>query len=634
MKKLFTFASVLLLWSCGEIEEGSLSSPDGNYQFDFSAVAESLPTYSVMWQGEQIVGRSAMGFVLQEGDTIPKGYTIKKILRGKKDEVWEPLYGEQDSYRDNYNEMLLVLANDANDGLNIRVRAYNEGVAFRYEFPEEATINIASELSQFAITDEATVWVSNRAQSYINKVKLADLKDAEYERPLLAQLPSSHFVALGEAALIDFARMKFKRGEHGGLAAALSENVNDLPTVVLVDENKNSPWRYIMAGESASEVVQNNGLILNLNEPCALEGEDLSWIKPGKVLREMSLCTVGAKITIDFAKRNNFQYILFDGGWYGYPHTDESDALTVTPYEVRSAGPLDIEEVVKYGKESGVDVILYADKREIIKKDKAMFDLYSSWGITGFKYGFVNVGSQYWTAWLHNSVKEAAARKIQVNIHDEYRPTGLTRTYPYMLTVEGIRGDEESVKNESVLKTLFTRMIAGAGDQTICYLSDRVEDKMGSRASQMAKSIIIYSPWHHIYWYDRPENVPTVGGVASDAVDSIKENEETEFFAKLPTVWNESKIIDGYPGEFGLVARRSGDSWYVGGLVGDSGKVIDVDFSFLSDGASYEATIYSDNINKSGAPEVVIKRESLKKGDILPMSLKANNGFAIILDKK
>ena len=261
-----------------------------------------------------------------------------------------------------------------------------------------------------------------------------------------------------------------------------------------------------------------------------------------------------------------------------------------------------------------------------------MFALYSSWGVTGFKYGFVNVGSQYWTAWLHESVKKAAAHKLQVNIHDEYRPTGLERTYPYLISAEGIRGDEASTTNSDVLKTLFTRMIAGAGDQTNCYFNKRVENITGSRASQMAKTILLYSPWQHLYWYDRPAGSPGAGETKNNPPKAIREDEETRFFALVPTVWDDTKVLEGYPGEYARIVRRSGTSWYMGALTGDNkGHKFDVTFDFLDADKKYEATIYSDNI-VNGKKEVKIEKISVDAKSKLAMTVQKKNGFAMIIN--
>jgi alpha-glucosidase len=347
-----------------------------------------------------------------------------------------------------------------------------------------------------------------------------------------------------------------------------------------------------MLGRSPGELLEQNYLLLNLNEPCAIE--DTSWIKPGKVIREVTLTTAGGKACVDFAVEHNLQYVEFDAGWYGHEYSDESDATTVSVDPKRSKGPLDLHCIIDYAKQRGIGIILYVNRRALERQLDEILPLYEKWGVKGVKYGFVRVGSQRWTAWLHEAVRKAARHHLMVDIHDEYRPTGYSRTYPNLMTQEGIAGDETKPSNSLTLTILFTRMLAGAADNTICYYDRRVDDN-ASHAYQLAKSVCFYSPWQFLYWYDRPGNSPRRAGGAGGGRNVIGDEPELEFFDHVPTVWDDTKVIHGQIGEYAVIARRWQQSWFIGCMNGNQPHTFDVPLDFLDKGHQYTAHIYSDD---------------------------------------
>ncbi len=300
-------------------------------------------------------------------------------------------------------------------------------------------------------------------------------------------------------------------------------------------------------------------MILNLNDPCAIA--DTSWIKPGKVIREVTLTTVGGKACVDFAARHHLQYVEFDAGWYGHEYSDTADARQVNVDPKRSPGPLDLQEVIRYANERGIGIILYVNRRALERQLDEILPLYRQWGVRGVKYGFVQVGSQQWTRWLHEAVRKAAEHQLMVDIHDEYRPTGYSRTYPNLMTQEGIAGDETSPANELTLTILFTRMLAGAADNTICYYDQRV-DRNASHAYQLAKAVCLFSPWQFLYWYDRPPPAPPDKGGAGNADSVIGDEPELEFFDHVPTAWDDTRVLHGQIGQYAVIARRRGAEWY------------------------------------------------------------------------
>lgn len=612
-------------WDRGNVR---LTSPDTNYTFILDA-GKSL-SYQMQWKGQTLIEPSALGFVLHDGSVFPGTVEDFHVEELSRNEEWQPVYGERSLYTDQYNEVLVEFSSQTLEGqLALRVRAYNEGVAFRYEFHSEKELHVKEELTEFTYPEDAMVWASKAAQSEIIKLRLSKLSFIA-ERPLLAELSDSIYIAIGEAGLVDFARMKFvkHRSKPNTLLARLEKGVDQKKPVLVPPGAYNTPWRFIMAGETPSHILQNNYLLLNLNEENRIAST--SFIRPGKVIREVTLTTQGGIACVDFAVKHKLQFVEFDAGWYGSEYDDASDASTITVDPKRSPGPLDLHHVIEYAKDRGVGIILYVNRRALEKQLGELLPLYKSWGVAGLKYGFVRVGPQKWTAWLHEAVRKAAEHGLMVDIHDEYRPTGYSRTFPNLMTQEGIRGDEESPTNAIVINTIFTRMIAGAGDHTNCYFADRVDQKMGSHASQMAKAICIYSPWQFLYWYDRPQGSPGKKGGAGGAEGTIPEIEDLRFYDELPTVWDNTKVIEGYPGKYVTIARKKGKKWYLGALAGTESYELSLKLDFLDEDTKYKATIFYDDSSLNSNTNLAIREIELTRQSLLEEKILKQNGLAII----
>lgn len=635
LKYVWILVLPLFIHSCNKEQKSiQLTSPDANYAFKLD-VEEGL-SYSVSWKNEILIDKSSLGFELVDGSSLPGEVKIEEITRSSTNEKWHPVYGEKNTYTDNYNEVRIHMKSSATHAENfgIRIRAYNQGVAFCYEFNQDKNLQVTSELTEFTFPGDPLIWASSRAQSPIEKTKLSALSFVA-ERPLLAEFSDSIFVALGEARLVDFARMKFEKDNMAPnrLIASLEtgrsgSDKNKVKYPVIIPANGYiTPWRYIMAGKSPSDILQNNSLILNLNEENKIENP--SFIKPGKVIREVTLTTQGGIACVDFARKHNLQFVEFDAGWYGSEHEDESDATTISVDPNRSPGPLDLHHVIGYAKENGIGIILYVNRSALERQLDELLPLYKSWGVKGLKYGFVNVGPQNWTIWLHDAVRKAAANNLMVDIHDEYRPTGYSRTFPNLMTKEGIRGDEESPPNDMVINTIFTRMIAGAGDHTNCYFAERV-NKMGSHASQMAKTICVYSPWQFLYWYDRPEGSPGKKGGAGSSKGNIKKIPDLTFYDQVPTVWDDTQVLDGYPGELAVIARKKDGKWYLGVITGTKKHNLSLKLNFLEEGRKYNATIFSDDKSLNTLTNVRIRDTLVTSESVLNQQIPEQNGLAVI----
>ncbi|MGN6267145.1 MAG: glycoside hydrolase family 97 catalytic domain-containing protein [Ginsengibacter sp.] len=614
--QIIVLTSLVLIAVQGFSQKITLSSPDKNIKatFSYGSSIQSLVSYTLFIGRQQALKKGMIAFDMEALNSAT--FSLSEVKRKTVLSSWQTVYGERKNIPDRYNEVSFEFkSSDKNSQLKIICRAYNEGFAFQYKiFQNNKSVILDDELSQFEFRGNETAWASSFAQSPIIQTKINDIKNV-VERPLTMKLNEHLFVALGEAALVNFARMKFASGGNNNLITKLYGKVKGIDSLV-------SPWRYILAGKSPADLLQKNYLVLNLNEPNQIP--DASWIQPGKVLRESTLTTAGAINCIDFAASHGIRYISFDAGWYGKEDSDTSDATKVSIDPARSKGPLDLKKVIAYGKQKNIDVILYVNRRGLERQLDSLLPLYQSWGIKGLKFGFVQVGSQQWTNWLHEAVRKAAKYKMVVDIHDEYRPTGYSRTYPNLLTQEGIRGDEESPFTEHTITTLFTRCIAGAADNTNCYFTNRV-DKMGSHVAQMAKAVCIYSPLQFLYWYDKP--VPDSAKTGKEG--EIQEVPELAWFNQLPTVWDETRVLEGDMEGFATIVRRSGDDWFLGSLNGTVARKVNWNCNFLDKGKKYKAVIYTDDSTMNTTTKVKMQTMTIDYHSKISLNISARNGVAV-----
>jgi len=622
----FLFLTIIA-FSCSQ-KAVNIESPSANITAEFTIAVKGV-NLSILNKGNPVLNVN-LGRLIFENDILGNNYSFENIKKVTVKEKWNVVYGEKSSFDNNYNEIEITLTDrDAsNKKLWLICRAYDEGIAFRYKFDSISTKDLVlkKELTNFSFDGDHEAWITQTAQGHYLKGKISDIGIA-CERPLVIKKNDTMYLAFGEAALVDYARMKFTGDTENPLSlqTTLDGEVN------LKKAGYITPWRYVMVAESPAKLLEYNYFVLNLNEPNKLE--DVSWIKPGKVIRDVTLTTQGGIACVDFAARRNLQYVEFDAGWYGNEYDDSSDAATITVDPKRSTGPLDLHHVIEYAESKGIGIILYVNQRALEKQLDELLPLYKSWGIKGLKYGFVNVGTQEWTSWLHDAVRKAADYQLMVDIHDEYRPTGYSRTYPNLMTQEGIRGDEESPSVEQTLNTLFTRMIAGAGDNTNCYYAPRVSETMGGKAAQMAKSIMLYSPWQFLYWYDRPEGSPVKKGGAGMTTGIVEENEDLSFYDALPTVWDDTKVLEGTIGEFATIARKNGNDWFIGALTATSDRELQLELNFLEEKSNYEATIYYQDKGNLDNNTVSIEKVEVNKDSVILREIIGNSGLAVIIRK-
>ena len=647
---------LLVLAGCKQAKVIELSSPDTSKKIVFLEGNDaSKLTFSVYYSNHQVIQTSVLE-LLSEELNFSGNVTVEKVENTSGNSTWNSRFSELGTIPDHYNQTKIYLK-QGEAKLNIIARAYNEGVAFAYEIPDQKGIDKIglSENIHYNFTEDYPVWSTPKrekgvltAQGKYRKIPITKLEEGA-ERPLLIEVGDSIKIALAEARLVDYARTSFNKGNTSkysitsSLDGKVSGQKHDTISGAVIAERKiegaqihkklpfQSPWRVVMMGNSYGELLENNYIIQNLNPPSEIKDE--SWITPGKVLRETTLTTKGGFAAIDFVASHNMQYVHFDAGWYGNEMDDASDATTVTLDPKRSKGPFDIEAICKYAKEKGVKVMLYVNRRALEKQLDDILPLFKKWGVSGIKFGFVRVGDQDATTWMHEAIKKAAEYHLVIDVHDEYRPTGFSRTYPNLLTQEGIRGDEETVPNEHTLITMFTRMLAGAADNTVCYYNKRV-DRMGSHASQLAKTVCIFSPLQFLYWYDKAPAAPIKEDGLWGDTKTIGNEPELEFFNNVPTTWDQTKVLQAEIGEIGVIARRKGNDWFVGGINGTTARQVEIDFSFLKPAAKYRAKVYTDDKTVKTRTQVKIEEIEVTNNYKLNIDLEPNNGFAIHITHK
>ena len=630
MRKFFIAILFLAIAVAGNAAE-TLQSPDSKYNFVFEQKDGRL-VYHLDYAGKQVVEEgelgvnidnhlveSAMGIPVDNSKVWTQGMEVIKVERAAKDEIWNPIYGEYSSIRDHYNEMVIHLmkgGNHDNSGngydkrqqylFDIIVRAYDEGVAIRYHFPEATNglfMHITDELTSFRLAPGAEAYHFAWAQSHANKVKLLKSEKAwkeEAERPLTLQLANGLYAAIGEAALSDFVRGKLKLKADNELQMSMFQSADIITAYDM-------PWRFIMVGEKTIDLINNKQMVLNLNAPCQIADAG-EWIRPGKAFRVCRLDKKTLYESVDFCVDRGLQYIELDAGWYGPEMKMSSSALKVADNR-----DFDMAELCAYAKSKGIGVWVYVNQRALYQELDKILPLYQKWGISGIKFGFVQIGSQEWTTWLHNAVRKCADYHIMVDIHDEYRPTGWSRTYPNLMTQEGIGGNEEMPAADHNVVLSFTRFLCGPADYTPCYFNGRVKN---TKAHQLAMPVVYYSPITFLYWYDLP--------------NAYKGEKELDFWKHCPTVWDESKALAGEIGEYIVQARRSGKDWFVGAMNGLQARDITINTTdFLQKGKKYRVEIYNDDPSLQTRTKVSSTMVNVKAGKQLKLHLQASGGAAL-----
>lgn len=595
-----------------------MSSPDGCLEVRTDA-ADAALRFEVRYVGARVAAVE-----------VPRGEPAAVVDCGIVSNAWENKFGERRNVTDEYR--LYEIG-------NVEMRLYDAGVAWRLKLRGDGKVAFASEeaMAVFSFGGDWRCWPVSHNQGIYRAFRLSDFatmkpkpsfapvatglgKMYNYENDIL-QTAEGPFVvegdgfvaALGEAANTDFAKIRFGAGRGANSVVALLEGCAEaeLPYA--------TPWYYVRVASTPSRLYAGNDMLLNLNEPSRIA--DTSWIRPGKVLRVAKLDTQTCKDAVDFVLANGMQYIELDCGWYGQEHTGDPLKPGLSPEKVAKGEVFDLFEILAYAKGRGVPVILYVNREPLKRTDGGIDEILPTlkrWGVAGVKYGFVNVGSQRWNKWMSDAIAKGAANGLMLDAHDEYRLTGQQRTWPNILTVEGIAGNEEMPDASHNAALVFTRYLAGPGDYTPCWKVARVKNSL---AHQLALGVATFSPWQFLFWYQRPGQI--------DA-----QNPALAVWKEMPTVWDDSVALDGEIGEYAVVARRTGEKWFVGALNANERRDIRVPLSFLGDG-KWHMRLYRDaDANATNAlAAIAIDERIVSPGDTVDVPSSPNGGFAAIFER-
>jgi len=612
-KILYFILAVLPLTAIAQTE---VVSPDQQIRIvcNIDTAAGMPVTYEVFYKGKQFLLPSIMGFQFSGAPTLQSFFKATSVKKQVHRANWKPVYGEKDIYPDNYNEMIISLAEQIppRRSLKIVFRAYNEGIAFRYEFPQQSggkPFVIQRELTSFHFTSGTTVWEEYGHEGLYNKVSVSLIKP-DCELPLTVITADSIYAAIAEGGASNYPRAYVQKNT--------GRNNADVISISLRGEAIGSGgyvtnWRMITLGDRPGDLLERNYLLLNLNAPMALQ--ETRWIKPGKAIRDNTLSTINTKRLIDYAQKHGINYVILDWGWYGPPNGENSDPSKVNVVNGGSGKPfpnytgLDIKEIVAYGKSKDVGIFLYVNRQGLERYIDKIFPVYESWGIKGIKPGFVNVGTQEWQEWTEELVKKAARYHLMVDIHDAYRPTGMSRTYPNLLTQEGIHGNEQSPDADHNTKLPFVRFTIGAADYTPGYCRGNLKNTWAHR---LALPILFYSPGQFLFW--------------NETLSECHERPELALWRDVPVTWDDTKVLQGDIGQYAVIARRKGKDWYVGGITNHESRKLTINCNFLTPGTTYEATIYTDD---AAAKNVQIEKKKVNAQTLLSFDLQASGGVAL-----
>ena len=665
MKNILYSIGMLLLVLCSCTPRTEVSSPNGNIKWAFSLDEKGGMSYQVSVNGKPFIGTSALGFAEKSGLNLSDGFQLVGTSFDSKDETWTQPWGENKSIRSHYNEMALNLKNEADVKLTLRVRVFDDGLGFRYEYDSSAdSLLLMDEYTSFNIAEDGTSWSIpaefNTYELLYRTLPLSEMPDAN--TPMTFKTKSGVYASMHEAALTDFPEMCLKNVGGTTLKSWLAAWPDKVKA--RFDGGKfQTAWRSIQIADKAVGLI-NSGLILNLNEPCVLEG-DLSWIRPMKyvgvwwgmhlgieswVINDRhGATTENTKKYIDFAAANNIEGVLVEGwnqGWESWGRPGHVPFDYTKPY-----ADFDIDELARYAKEKGIELLGHHETGADIPNYERQLEHAFQWtkekGINHVKTGYAGGipgghyrHSQYAVRHYRKVVQEAAKHKISINAHEPIKDTGIRRTYPNMMSREGARGMEwnawsEGNPPEHYELLPFTRLLSGPMDYTPGTFDITLEnsknhpnripwngnDKGNSRvnttlAKQMANWVVLYSPVQ----------------MASDLVEHYEGHPAFQFFRDFDADCDWSEALQGEPGEFIAVVRKAKENYYLGATTNKEARTLEIPLTFLEEGKKYQAKIYADGEDadwETNPTSYRIEEKTVTNADVLTVVMAKGGGQAI-----
>lgn len=641
MKQVFLTVICLLTIISIARSQYSVSSPHSTVEAKVE-VGEKI-NYSVYFNGKQVITNSLIGFEFKQAPPMGNHLTVLKTSATDFNETWTPVLKRSSTILNHYRELTLQMQEKKfpRRMMNLVFRVYDDGVAFRTEFIGSGNSHdyvMTEERVEFNFTADHTCWAvnhgnyrSSQENEYFER-KLSGLTDQMViGLPMTVQVSDDCYAAITEANITDYAGMYLKADQSKGRFSVRSQ-LSPLPNETENGGKVNfkfphkTPWRVIMLGDAPGRLVESE-IIMNLNEPCAIA--DPSWIQPGLSAwdhwwsGEVKVDNETIKKYIDLASEMGWPYMVIDWQWYGMFNKPEADITKVAPQ-------LDMPALLAYAKKKDVRCWVWLYYTDINRADwEKACALYESWGIAGVKIDFMDSDDQEMVNWYHRIVKTAAAHHLMVDFHGSYKPDGFRRTYPNLVTREGVLGNEYNkwslrITPEHMVTLPFTRMLAGPMDFTPGGFLNRTPEKFrnatpaevqGTRALQLAQFVVYDSPFT----------------VVCDSPENYKGQEAVEFLKKVKTMWDDTRVLNGQIGEFITTARRSGNEWFIGSMTNSETRTMEIELNFLGAG-TYKMVAFEDAPDAAiNAENVMRTTRTVAKGDKIQLRMAPGGGFAAYL---
>jgi alpha-glucosidase len=619
-------------------------SPDG--KISISIDVNNSISYSVSYAGKNVILSSPISVTLEKQGELGKNPKLIKTVTHKQDQILQPVVPvKSKTIKDSYNEAVLYFEG----AYSISFRAYDDGIAYRFITDINDSIKVVSEQVSYNLPEnlktyypEESNYVSHNECYYdYNDVKAVEGKQCVL--PLLLEIPNGPKLLITEADIQDYPGLYLYAsngsfiGRHPGRVLEYSMDKRYLKSVIkkragyIAETNgkRAFPWRVVVIAANDSDLLLSE-LIYKLAKPQAIE--DTSWIKPGKVAWDWynanniygvdfraGINTDTYKYYIDFASKYKLEYVIFDEGWYV-----GKDVLGINP-------EMNMEELFAYAKSKNVGIILWVGWKAFDDKFDEAMQQFETWGAAGIKIDFMMRDDQDMVNFFYKVAREAARRRMLVDYHGSYKPDGLSRTYPNVLTREGLKGLENNkwdvrLTPEHCVTLPFTRMVAGPMDFTPGAMRNAGEKdfnavfncpmSQGTRCMQLAMYVIYESPLQMLA--DSPSHY-------------LRESEIMDYLSKVPTTWDETKVLQAKVADYVVMARRKGNDWFIGAMTDGAKREFDIDLSFLKDG-NYQADIYQDGVNADRYAEDYKRiKTAVTSKDNLKIRLAPGGGYAAII---
>ncbi len=652
MGSLFVFSAV-----CFGAAEIDLKSPSGKVIVTLS-LADGTPQWELNYNDRKILKPSRIGVVLDEA--YQGGFSVVGKKKATSDNTWNPVWGRFSEVRNHYNELIWQLKEKqgAKRRIDVIVRAYDAGVALRYKLYGEGQAMLMADETHFSFTGDYTCWSANGEQPNIGPVKLSEYKGHQF--PLTVQVAKECYASILEAAIFDHAFGQPKRVGSTEFRFVFNDKNGNGGTLSLPAETS---WRVVLLGENPGELLTGN-VMLNLNPPSAME--DNSWVKPGLALWDWrawggktedgfvyNLDMASWRRMIDFASRHGIEYLVLDANWYGHESDSQSNPMTSRDYMVYQPDhtqpdmatkaapenwddPIDVPALIKYGQERNVGVILYIND---VARNNYDFNetlaTYRKWGAAGIKYGFMKRNGQDKVLTTREIVRQCAENQLICDFHDgPVPPSGDRRTYPNYVAREFCHAQADGTRSfmpGTFCTTVFCNMLAGPLDMCNGFMTLTDLEKERPKVFKPINSTVVAEAARVLITFSGLSYLP-------DTPESYEKKADLfEFIARLPMTWDETRILNGDIGHHITTARRSGRTWYIASCANEEGAELPINFNFLEEGVTYEATLYEDTEEThfvTNKESYRIRTTSLKKGDRISARLAPGGGHCMIVEPR